>query len=61
LNTIPPNLSCHLFVDRQVHYVDLEPAVRQGVYIALADTHECTLLTAERTTTPWVLKLGKLL
>jgi predicted nucleic acid-binding protein len=33
--------------------------VYDGTYIALADTHECILLTAERTTTPWVVKLGK--
>lgn len=32
--------------------------VYDGVYIALAETHECALLTAERSTTPWVVKLG---
>jgi predicted nucleic acid-binding protein len=29
-----------------------------GVYISLAETYECPLLTAERSTTPWVVKLG---
>jgi len=33
--------------------------VYDGVYVALAETHGCVLLTAERATTPWVLKLGK--
>ena len=32
--------------------------VYDGVYIALAETYECQLLTAERSTTPWVVKLG---
>lgn len=36
-----------------------ECTVYDGVYIALAETHECILLTSERTTTPWVVKLGK--
>lgn len=31
-----------------------------AAYIALAQTYDCPLLTAERTTTPWVVKLGKL-
>lgn len=30
-----------------------------AVYIALALEHELPLLTAERTTTPWVVKLGR--
>jgi predicted nucleic acid-binding protein len=29
-------------------------------YIALALSHKAALLTAEKTTTPWVVKLGKL-
>ena len=32
--------------------------VYDGVYIALAETYDCPLLTAERSTTPWVVKLG---
>lgn len=32
--------------------------VYDGVFIALAETYECPLLTAERGTTPWVVKLG---
>ncbi|MFH0880850.1 MAG: type II toxin-antitoxin system VapC family toxin [Lentisphaerota bacterium] len=28
-------------------------------FIALALAHDCPLITAERTTTPWVVKLGK--
>lgn len=32
--------------------------VYDGVYIALAETYGCPLLTAERSTTPWVVKLG---
>lgn len=32
--------------------------VYDGVYIALAETYECSLVTAERSTTPWVVKLG---
>jgi len=31
-----------------------------AVYIALALAHGAPLLTAERTTTPWVVRLGKL-
>lgn len=31
-----------------------------AAYIALAQTYECPLVTAERTTTPWVVKLGDL-
>jgi len=34
--------------------------VYDAAYIALAQTYDCPLLTAERTTTPWVVKLGKL-
>ena len=29
-----------------------------AAFIALAETYECPLVTAERTTTPWVVKLG---
>ena len=32
--------------------------VYDGVYVALAETYDCPLLTAERSTTPWVVKLG---
>ncbi len=32
--------------------------VYDGVYVALAETCDCPLLTAERSTTPWVVKLG---
>lgn len=31
-----------------------------AVYITLAMDHDAPLLTAERTTTPWVVRLGKL-
>lgn len=43
----------------------LETALRfdctayDGAFIALAETYECPLLTAERSTTPWLVKLGK--
>jgi predicted nucleic acid-binding protein len=33
--------------------------VHDAVFIALAAAHEVTLLTAERTTTGWVTRLGK--
>jgi predicted nucleic acid-binding protein len=32
--------------------------VYDGVYISLAETYDCVLLTAERSTTPWVVRLG---
>lgn len=38
--------------------LEFDCTVYDGVYIALAETHECPLLTAERSTTPWVVKLG---
>jgi len=31
-----------------------------AAFISLAQAHDCPLVTAERTTTPWVVKLGKL-
>ena len=30
-----------------------------ATFIALAQAYECLLITAERTTTPWVVKLGE--
>lgn len=36
-----------------------EATVYDAVYIALALDHELPLLTAERTTTPWVVRLGE--
>jgi predicted nucleic acid-binding protein len=38
--------------------LQFECTVYDGVYIAIAETYECPLLTAERSTTPWVVKLG---
>jgi predicted nucleic acid-binding protein len=35
-----------------------ECTVYDGVYVCLAETYECSLLTAERSTAPWVVKLG---
>jgi len=37
-----------------------ESTVYDASYIALALQHKAALLTAEKTTTPWVVKLGKL-
>ena len=39
---------------------DFGTTVYDAAYIALAQTHDCPLVTAERTTAPWVVKLGKL-
>jgi predicted nucleic acid-binding protein len=37
-----------------------DATVYDAAYISLAQTYDCPLVTAERTTTPWVVKLGKL-
>jgi len=36
-----------------------ETTAYDAAFIGLAVTYQCPLLTAERTTTPWVVKLGK--
>jgi predicted nucleic acid-binding protein len=38
--------------------LEYEATAYDAVYIALALLHDATLLTAERTTTPWVVRLG---
>ena len=40
--------------------VEFDATVYDAAFISLAQTHDCQLVTAERTTTPWVVKLGKL-
>lgn len=40
--------------------LDYRATVYDAVYIALALQHRAPLLTAEKTTTPWVVKLGRL-
>ncbi len=40
--------------------LEYEATVYDAVYIALSLAHEAPLLTAERTTAPWVVKLGPL-
>lgn len=40
---------------------EFDTSVYDAAYIQLARTYECPLVTAERTTTPWVVKLGKLI
>jgi predicted nucleic acid-binding protein len=37
-----------------------DSTVYDAAYISLAQSYDCPLVTAERTTTPWVVKLGKL-
>lgn len=39
--------------------LDFDATVYDAVYIALALDHDLPLLTAERTTTPWVNRLGE--
>lgn len=39
--------------------LEYEASAYDAVYIALAIEQDAALLTAERTTTPWVIKLGK--
>ncbi len=38
--------------------LEYDATVYDAVYIGLALLHEASLLTAERTTTPWVVRLG---
>jgi predicted nucleic acid-binding protein len=38
---------------------ELDASVYDAVYITLAREREAVLLTAERSTTPWILRLGK--
>jgi predicted nucleic acid-binding protein len=38
--------------------LDFEATVYDAVYISLALTYDVPLVTAERSTTPWVVKLG---
>ncbi len=40
--------------------LDYQATAYDAVYIALSLEHQIPLLTAERTTTPWVVKLGNL-
>lgn len=37
-----------------------DATVYDAAFISLAQTYDCPLITAERTTTPWVVKLGAL-
>ncbi|MFQ5742898.1 MAG: type II toxin-antitoxin system VapC family toxin [Acidobacteriota bacterium] len=39
--------------------LDFDASAYDAVYIALSQSIEAPLLTAERTTTPWVVKLGE--
>lgn len=39
--------------------LDYDATVYDAVYIALALDHDLPLLTAEKTTTPWVTRLGE--
>lgn len=39
--------------------LSFEATVYDAVYISLALVRDCRLLTAERTTTPWVVKLAR--
>lgn len=39
--------------------LEYNSTVYDAAFIALALTYECLLITAERTTAPWVAKLGK--
>ena len=39
--------------------LEYEATAYDAVYIALALDHDAPLLTAERTTTPWVVRLGE--
>ena len=39
--------------------LEFDATVYDAVFVSLALEMDCRLLTAERTTTPWVLKLGK--
>jgi predicted nucleic acid-binding protein len=39
--------------------LDYDATVYDAVYIALAQDHDLPLLTAEKTTTPWVARLGE--
>ncbi len=39
--------------------LELDATVYDAVYIALARSAQATLLTAERSTTPWLVRLGK--
>lgn len=38
---------------------EFDATVYDAAYIMLALTYDCPLVTAERTTAPWVVKLGK--
>lgn len=40
--------------------LELDATMYDAVFIALARGHDVPLLTAERKTTPWVVRLGKL-
>ncbi len=39
--------------------LDFDTTVYDAAFIALAQTYECPLVTAERATTPWVARLRK--
>lgn len=47
----------HNLLDLAITY---ETTTYDAAYISLALRHKAPLLTAEKTTTPWVVKLGKL-
>jgi predicted nucleic acid-binding protein len=40
--------------------IEFDTTVYDAAFISLALNYECPLVTAERSTTPWVVKLGKL-
>jgi predicted nucleic acid-binding protein len=39
---------------------EFDSSAYDAAFILLAQTYDCPLITAERTTAPWVVKLGKL-
>jgi len=39
--------------------LEFEASAYDAAFIALAKANNCPLITAERSTTPWVIKLGK--
>ena len=36
-----------------------DATVYDAAYISLAQSYDCSLVTAERTTAPWIVKLGQ--
>jgi len=39
--------------------LELDASAYDAAFIALAKIYNCPLINAERSTTPWVIKLGK--